>query len=141
MNSLAELDAFIGKCQTAEEALSRARGGFALFGLFERSDFLGSWDIVVAAPWFGTDHEAIQAIVDQLMPLFSKAEWLSVSRIVPLDLGGDFLRTINRLVTTQHEVKEFFALGVVQGIAINHAYIITSDASAVGATVKQTVAA
>ena len=141
MNSLAELDTFIGKCQAVEETLSRTHGEFALFGLFERSDFLGNWDIVVAASWFGNDREAIEAVVEEMTSRLTKDEWLSVSRVVPLSPETDFVRTINRLITTKHKVKEFFALGVVYGVDINHAFVITSDPNPVGAREMQAAAA
>jgi len=35
----------------AMHEIAAKKGGFTLFGLFMRSDALGTWDLVVSAPW------------------------------------------------------------------------------------------
>ena len=64
------------KLQEAEKELSRERGTFTLFGLFERRNLIGSWDVVRSAPWLGTDYEAIKWMVKNLQWRFTKEERL-----------------------------------------------------------------
>jgi len=53
--------ALFDEFQQAEKELSREQGAFTLFGLFERRNLIGSWDVVRSAPWLGTDYEASNA--------------------------------------------------------------------------------
>ena len=66
----------IENCRRVEREMSQAWGGFALFGLFERDETAGKWDILVSAPWLTTDLAGIRRVVDALVPHVSKAEWL-----------------------------------------------------------------
>jgi len=65
------------KFQQAEEELSREHGRFSLFGLFERRNLIGRWDVVMSAPWLGTDYAARKWMVENLQWRFTDEEWLS----------------------------------------------------------------
>lgn len=52
-------DAFLvaQKFRDAEVQVSQEHGNFYLFGLFEREQTPGRWDLVASAPWLKTDRE------------------------------------------------------------------------------------
>jgi len=117
------------KFQEAEEELSRERGAFSLFALFERSNMIGKWDVAMSAPWLGTDYAAIKWMVDNLQWRFTKEEWLKLARVVPLNPAGEFVTDIGLLYPMEHGLKHIPSI-VLSGLEINRGVIITANPEA-----------
>lgn len=117
------------KFQQAEEELSREHGAFSLFGLFERLDMIGKWDVVMSAPWLGTDYAARKWMVDNLQWRFTREEWLKLARVVPLNPEGEFVRDIGLLYPMEHGLKHIPSI-VLSGLEINRGVIITANPDA-----------
>ena len=115
------------KLQRAEKEISRTYGAFTLFGLFEHGETPGFWDIVVAAPWLKADLTTIGQIVDLIRPFVHPNDWLSVARVLVLRPTDEFVQQISRLYHEKHGMKEL-GYNMFGGVAINHAYLITSNA-------------
>ncbi len=117
------------KFQKAEEELSRERGAFSLFALFERSNMIGKWDVAMSAPWLGTDYAAIKWMVDNLQWRFTQEEWLKLARVVPLNPEGEFVTDIGLLYPMEHGLKHIPSI-VLSGLEINRGVIITANPEA-----------
>ena len=117
------------KCQQAEKELSAERGGFSLFGLFERRDMIGYWDVVVSATWLGTGYGAIKWIVENLQWRFTQEEWLKLARVVPVRPEAEFVVDIGLLYPMEHGLKHVPSI-VLSGLEINRGVIITANPEA-----------
>jgi hypothetical protein len=110
-----------------EVKLARERGPFTLFALVERPEFPGMWDLVVAAPWFGSsDRKTLDVLVQELKRGPGNDVLLALSQIAILRPTEPLVRAINDAVgDVQHgEVKlETTSLGLDGRDAI----IITSQ--------------
>ncbi len=116
----------IEKCRRVEREMSQTWGGFALFGLFERDETAGKWDILVSAPWLTTDRAGIQRVVEALVPVVSKAEWLRIAGVVPLEPSSGYVQGIVRRFDVEHALQEVVNT-IFDGVFINHAYILTAN--------------
>ena len=128
----------IEKCRRVEEALSQTWGGFALFGLFEREETAGKWDILVSAPWLTTDRAGIQLVVDELLLLLSQAEWLRIAGVVPLEPSSTYVQWIAQRFNAEHGLQEVINT-ILDGVFINHAYIITANKKPAGMQAYQPI--
>ena len=128
------------KFQQAEKKLSQEWGKFTLFGLFERRNLLGEWDVVMSAPWLGTDYAVIKWMVDNLQWRFTKEEWLKLAGVVPLDPVGEFVTDIGLLYPMEHGLKHIPSI-VLSGQEINWGVIITANPEAAHVTEPAALAA
>jgi len=117
------------KFQQAEEELSREHGRFSLFGLFERRNLIGRWDVVLSASWLGTDYAARKWMVKNLQWRFTDEEWLKLSGVVPLNPVGEFVTDIGLLYPMEHGLKHIPSI-VLSGLEINRGVIITANPEA-----------
>jgi hypothetical protein len=119
----------IEKCRQVKQEMSQTQGDFTLFGLFEREETAGKWDILVSAPWLTTGLAGTQRIVDALLPVVSKAEWLRIAGIIALESSSSYVQWIAQRFSVEHGLQEvvntFF-----DGVPINHAYVITASKTA-----------
>lgn len=118
------------KFRQAEKELSQERGRFTLFGLFERRDLIGLWDVVMSAPWLGTDYAARKWMVESLQWRFTRDEWLKLAGVVPLNPEGEFVTDIGLLYPVEHGLKHIPSI-VLSGLEINRGVIITANPAAV----------
>ena len=115
--------------QQAEENIAKERGEFTLFGLFERSDFLGRYDVVVSAKWLKDDRASLGLIIDLVTAAIGNQEWwLKIGRfdIVPED--GPFLEVVREALTNglvQHDLKRITNI-YYEGNMIPSAMVITA---------------
>lgn len=110
----------------AEGALARENGEFALFGLFQREETAGKWDVVISAPWLTTDRAGIQRIVEGLARYLTATDWLKTASVVPLAPDTDFVQTMTRLFHAEHQVLETGSF-LTEGVSIDRAFIITAN--------------
>jgi len=109
-----------------ESRISEKKGEFTLFALFLREDVADRWDLMVSAPWVGTDRKgALQYFVDEIRSFLGPEDLTVLARIVIVDPNDAAVQNLNRAISVEHgrtEVRDsnFF------GLPIKHAYIITS---------------
>jgi len=115
-------------------------GAFTLFGLFERRNLIGSWDVVMSAPWLGTDYEAIRWMVKNLQWRFTKEEWLKFAGVVPVNPLGEFVTGISQLYPMEHGLKHIPSI-ILSGQEINRGVIITANLEAARAVKPAVLAA
>ena len=114
------------KFRDLESRIAEDKGGFALFALFMREDVPDRWDLIVSAPWVGTNkREAVDYFVSQIKSRLAEQDLTSLARIVVVDPEDAAVQALNRAVQIEHggvEVRDsnFF------GLSIKHAFIITS---------------
>lgn len=86
----------INKLESLEKDIADEKGEFSLFGLFLREDAENRWDLVVAAPWLNSDSmEDLTYIASKLKTILKNSEFLSISRIVILDLHDPIVQIIH----------------------------------------------
>jgi hypothetical protein len=114
------------KFRDLESRIAADKGGFALFALFMREDVPDRWDLIVSAPWVGSDkREAVDYFVNQIKSQLGGQDLTSLARIVVVDPDDAAVRDLNRAVQIEHggvEIRDssFF------GLPVKHAFIITS---------------
>lgn len=71
-----------GPFRKAMHDIGAARGDFTLFALCMRTNGLGAWDLVVAAPWLeaGT-HKAISEVVDLVTKSIGRKPFQQLARV------------------------------------------------------------
>jgi hypothetical protein len=116
----------IEKFKAIEKEIADQRGGLVLFGLFKREDSPGKWDVVISAPWVGKSRrEALDYVIGVMRSQLSPEEMISLSRIVVLKPSEEFVKEVNSIVRVEHGRAELRDV-VLNGMAMTHAYIITS---------------
>jgi hypothetical protein len=103
------------------------RGGVALFALVEREELPGRWDLVISASWVGESRRsAIEYVVAKLRTSLDPAEFVSISRIVPLRPTEEFVQALYQTVHVEHGLVELHNQ-LVNSIQMTRAYVITSQ--------------
>lgn len=129
MTSRIDTAEMISLFRKAEEEISRERGDFTLFGLFESLDIFGKYNLIVAASWLKDDRVCANLIFDLIRASIGNDQWFTkvrVGRIVPED--GPFAAAVHEVLPNgpiQHGMKHltnFFYDGEI----IRDAVIITS---------------
>lgn len=110
-----------------EAELAEERGSFVLFALSLREEAFDRWDLIVAAPWLGTDQSAaVKYLVAQIKSRLGEKELRSLSTILVADPANANVQAFTRSVSVEHgrlEIRddEFF------GVPVKRAYVITSQ--------------
>ncbi|HBL27339.1 MAG TPA: hypothetical protein DD490_10945 [Acidobacteria bacterium] len=116
--------------EKVERTLSRERGEFTLFALFERQDIPMRWDLVVAAPWIEQDNEqAMHILAAEVKKNLPGNQIQRISRIILLDSGDASVRAIISEHSVEHgriEIEEVSHYG----LPADRGYLITSRAAA-----------
>ena len=114
------------KLAEAELEIAKEKGDFFLFALFLREDAPNLWDLLVSASWIELDKGgALRHIAKVIQSKLSKEELTLLSRISIIDRSNPALEALASGFHLEHGLAEvrdsnFF------GLAIKHAYIITS---------------
>ena len=120
MNEIVDRFAFL------EAKLSEIRGSFSFFALFLPEDAQNYWDLLVAAPWLGSNkQEAVKYLVNEIKSHLGPQELIILSRIVVVDPNHPSLQEVTNSFQVEHgrvEVRDrtFF------GLPIRHGFIITA---------------
>lgn len=130
----------VEKCRKAVEKISREKGGFTLFALFEHEETPGKWELLFSAPWLKPGRLAIQTIVDALVPELSSEDWQSIVSIIPLDPSLEYVRWIARRYNVENGAEEVFN-ALLDGVLVTHGFIITAKALPTEMSRRQAVAA
>lgn len=120
---------FVRKLVSVERELSVSKGRFRLFALTLREDSSDKWDLLLSAAWVQRNKaKATKLVSTEVRRVLTPAELLALSRIVIVNVGSPSLQAFNRTVHTEHGMIEI-TNSVLFGLAIRHAYIITSQRS------------
>ncbi len=110
-----------------ESDLSRDKGPFAFFALFQREAVPDRWDLVASAPWIESDRKAaLSYFVDRIRKEMGQDSLTSLSQIVFVDPSDPAVSNLSRGLSVEHgpvEVRDrtFF------GVPVKHAFIIASQ--------------
>lgn len=121
------------KFRAAEEKVAEERGGFYLFGLFERQRAPGRWDLVASAPWLRTDRDGTVELIVLLRDKMDTDDWKIIASVFPIEPSGDYVKWITSNYRLDHQVEEVFDSGF-SNVALGHAFLITSNPSPASVT-------
>src|SRR5713226_7115263 len=115
------------KLQAINEELRKETGGVVLFGLFERDETPGQWDLLVAADWISPEvTSAVAYVAGRIQQRLTPDELTLLAGVVPLRSSDPFVRQLlDRTLRVQ-------ALGLFEdctfnGIHIARAWIFAAD--------------
>ena len=119
---------FIDKLIKLEEHIAAEKGGFVLFAVVQREDASNRWDLLLSAPWFGSEEKAtLDFIVSKIKETLTPQEMVMLSRIIlfpPTDPRVDEIR--QRIQSpVQHGHVELSAW-TLAGMPVSHAHIVTA---------------
>ncbi len=121
------------KFRDAEKQISYEEGDFYLFGLFEREQVPGRWDLVASAPWLKTDREGTHHLIVTLRDKMDIEDWSLIGAVVPLEPSAFFVQGVTNQLYLEHGVEEINDFNPLNqgtiGIRIGHAFLITSNPS------------
>ncbi len=118
----------VEKMRIAEMRVSRKRGGFYLFGLFERESRPGTFDLVASAPWLKTDLAGTRELIDLLKPDLSIEDWRMVAAVFPLEPSAEYVRWFTKNHRLEHKAEEH-TNHIFNGVSVSRAFLFTSDPS------------
>jgi hypothetical protein len=108
-----------------EKRLTKEKGPFDLFALFSSDDVEDKWDLVVSATWIGEEKkEALDLLSSQLLVMLKQSEFLTISKIVPLDVYDPRVKEIQKMVQVEHGLKEIREYRFY-GFRVDTIYVIT----------------
>lgn len=120
MNAVAEKFAIL------EREISAERGPFTLFALLARDDLPDRWDLLVAAPWFSDQQQAVSLLVDAIKAKLGPEELVGLSRIVVAPSDAPAVQAFNQAFHVAHGIAEIKDSNLF-GLAVRHAFVITSQ--------------
>jgi hypothetical protein len=117
---------FIKKLIRVETAVALEKGPFDLFGLFSTDEEADDrWDLVISATWIGAEYlEALRYLIKRLRSHLTAAEFSMISKIPPLDVFDQRVIDMQKILTTEHRVKELSNYRF-NGFRVEKMYIIT----------------
>ena len=132
------------KFRRAEETISQTGHAFTLFGLFEREDISGKFDVVASAPWLSDDRASLNLLAELVRQAIGNDNWwTSIGRFVVLPESAPLVKAVlGRLPDgpVRHDLKSVNDL-VYDGEVTKNAIIITAVRPAVEALRPEAVAA
>ena len=132
------------KFRDAEEQVSQAYGGFYLFGLFEREQIPGRWDLVASAPWLKTDREGTHQLIVALRKRMDVDDWKLIGAVIPREPSDFYVESLMNCYHLKHQVEEVNEMVAdhlgTYVIRVGHAFLITVDKSPVPAAKELTAA-
>lgn len=124
--ALPAVEDLIKQMRQVERAAASQGGAFNLFGLFEREDTPGRWDVIVSAPWLEAGRKGILTITHYVSALVRPEAAVLIGRIVPLSPDSAFVRTINALAQNVDEGVVSTGPLNVGDVEIERGYLLVS---------------
>jgi hypothetical protein len=90
------MKSLLHKMLRIERELAASKGPFTFFGLLQREDAGGLWDVVASAPWISRRDRtaAIPVIIDLIKRDLTPGELMEISHVVPLPPGEEWIRNL-----------------------------------------------
>lgn len=118
---------FFSKVLELEKLISKERGEFNLFALFQREENKSEWDLVISRNWpKTTDSETLSYTIDKLKIFFDLEERSVISKIAIIEPTDPFVININSALEVKHS-KLFINRSAFNGIMIDNGVIFTSQ--------------
>jgi hypothetical protein len=119
-------EGLLAKFQEIDRELREETGGVVLFGLFERKEAAGLWDVLVAADWVGTNvAPAVAYAADKIQRKLTPAELVSLSGVIALHSSEP---SVQRLVgPLKVRAMNLIENCTFNGLFIARAWIFTAD--------------
>lgn len=117
---------FLHKLSRLETAVASEKGPFDLFALFSAEEEADNrWDLVVSASWIGEEYLAsLEYIAEQLRAYLDFQEFSTIAKIALLDVYDPRIRDLQKVVTTEHKLKELSGYRFY-GSTVEKIYVIT----------------
>jgi len=117
----------IEKLRSIEINLSKKKGRFTLFGLFQSENTGDKWDLLIAAPWINiNDTGTLKLIATSVQEALTPEEIVMIQRIALIDDKNPALNALQMSIHAEHGGAEFVNCNFF-GFLITHAFIITSQ--------------
>jgi hypothetical protein len=115
------------KLQAIDQELREETGGVVLFGLFERDDSPGRWDVLVAADWV-VPHvtPAVAYVARKIQQRLTPAELESLSGVVALPSSDPSVRHLLAGTLRVHG-RTLVEQCTFNGVRVTRAWIFTAD--------------
>lgn len=114
----------------AEEAISETGPGFTLFGLFERDDVPGRFDVIVSAQWLTGSRLSLNLIAELVRQAIGNDNWWPrIGKFVVLPENDPLVKAVlSRMPSdpVRHEMRVLNDLPY-EGEIIRNVVIITAD--------------
>lgn len=124
------MNKFIKKLKQIELEISKEKGKFTLFALFqpEKNSLPNEWDLLVAADWIKNyyDTENGEYICKKIQNKFKKDEITYLQKVVIIDNKNPELKNIHNTIEIEHGDKQLINTYFFESI-ISRAYFITSQ--------------
>ncbi len=112
-----------------ERLIAKEKGEFTLFALLEREDLPDQWDLVVSAPWFGSNYkETVDYFTDQIQLHLGSAVLVALSRLVVLNPSDPRIQAITGSIPAVEHGEVELRDRQLFGADFRHAIVITSRA-------------
>lgn len=113
-----------------KKKLSESWGPFELFALFLREDAPDKRDLIISSDWARLDKKrAIDLIAEKVRSVFSDEEMLKLSPLIVLDKDDTALNALHGAMHVEDGLAKISDSNFF-GLAIKHAYLITSNRQA-----------
>lgn len=116
--------------RSAEERISEAWGEFTLFGLFERDDIPGKFDVIASATWLFSDRSSLNLLAEMVRNNIRDDNWWPrIGKFVLLDQDDPFVTAVlSRMPneSVRHDLQVLNDLSY-DGEIIRNAVIITAQ--------------
>ena len=130
--------------RSAEESISKTFNNFTLFGLFERDDIPGKYDVVASAFWLIGDRTSLNLLAELVRQAIGNDSWWPrIGKFVVLPEDDPLVQAVlSRMPgdATRHELKVINDLPY-EGESIRNAVIITAVKPIVESRIPEQVAA
>lgn len=127
----------VKKLQAVERKLCDSKGPFELFALFLREDAPNKWDLLISADWARNDKKAaLNEIIKEIQSVLTNEEQLMLSRLIILEKDDTALKALHSAMLVEHGLAEISDCNFF-GLAIKHAYLITSKRKIHNAAIPQ----
>jgi hypothetical protein len=116
----------IKKLIRLETAVASEKGPFDLFALFSTDEEVEDrWDLVISATWIGEESlQALEYLTKKLRSYLTAQEFATISKIAPLDVFDPRVKELQKIVPTEHKLKELTGYRWY-GFRVEKMYVIT----------------
>jgi hypothetical protein len=119
----------IRRFEFLEREITREKGEFSFFALFERDELPDRWDLLFAAPWATNEQESGSYMVEKIKTLLGLEDLVSLSRIVVVDSNnlqpGELAESLGITDETTGTVE--VGTRTIFGVPVKRAFIIKAS--------------
>ena len=118
---------FINIIKEIEKELSVIYGRLNLFGLFERDDLKGKWDVLISVNIpIDKKNELLKIVINLFNSKLNSSALIQISRFIYLEPNHEFVLNINMFANVENSDLEMRNC-TINNIQIGHAIILSSN--------------